>query len=66
MHQIRTKFLYQVQGQANVHHCKMLKVVKLTVVTVCDDRASKFLKQLESEVYISQVSHNVHCILPFV
>jgi hypothetical protein len=38
MHEVRTKFLYQVQGQADFQHCEVLKVVKLTVMTVCDDR----------------------------
>ena len=38
MHEVRTKFLYQVQGQADFQHCEALKVVKLTVMTVCDDR----------------------------
>jgi len=38
MHEVRTKFLYQVQGQADFQHCEVLKVVKLTVMTVRDDR----------------------------
>jgi len=66
MYQVRTKFLYQEQGQADFPHCEVLKVVKLTVWTVSDDRGLKFLKQLESQVYISQVSHYAHFIGPFV
>jgi len=38
MHEVRTKFLYQVQGQADFQHCEVLKVIRLTVMTVCDDR----------------------------
>ena len=38
MHEVRTKFLYQVQGQADFQHCEVLEVVKLTVMTICDDR----------------------------
>jgi hypothetical protein len=38
MHEAKTKFLYQMQGQADFQHCEVLKVVKLTVMTVCDDR----------------------------
>jgi len=38
MHEVRTKFLYQVQGQADFQHCEVLKVVKLTIMTVCDNR----------------------------
>jgi hypothetical protein len=66
MHEVRTKFLYQVQGQADFQHCEVLKVVKLTVMTVCDDRASKFLEQLGRQVYVSQVLHYVYCMVPFV
>jgi hypothetical protein len=38
MQEVRTTFLYQVQGQADFQHCEALKVVKLTVMTVSDDR----------------------------
>jgi len=38
MQEVRTTFLYQVQGEADFQHCEALKVVKLTVMTVSDDR----------------------------
>jgi len=38
MHEVRIKFLFLVQGQADFQHCEVLKVIKLTVMTVCDDR----------------------------
>jgi hypothetical protein len=66
MHEVRMKFLYQVQGQDDTQHCVVLKVVKLTVVAVCDDRASKFLEELESKVDILQVIHYIHCMVPYV
>ena len=66
MYQVRTKFLYPVQGQADFPHCEVLKIVKLTVRTVSDDRVLKFLEQLESQVYISQVLHYAYCMVLFV
>jgi len=38
MHEVKTKFLYQVQGHADFQHHEVFKVVKLTVVAVCDGR----------------------------